>query len=96
MNEVVQVFLRQPGVLQRNMGAETILYTDQMDAVHVLNRTARLIWSLCDGNHTLADLEQAVRAKFAVREQYDLLPDIRQALAILLEKGLIVAVDRTG
>jgi hypothetical protein len=90
MNESNQTFLRNLGVLERNMGVETILYTSQMDAVHVLNRTARLIWDLCDGNHTVADIEQAVRAKFAVEDNVDLYPDIRLAIDALLEKGLVV------
>ena len=96
MNEILQAFQRSPAVLQRNLGAETFLYTNEMGAVHVLNGTARLIWDLCDGRHTLADIEQAVRAQFAVGENYDLYPDIRRAIAALLEKGLAVAVDRAG
>jgi hypothetical protein len=94
MNESIQAFLRSPVVLQRNMGVETILYTNQMEAVHVLNRSAKLIWDLCDGGHTLAEIEQAVRAQFAVGENVDLYPDIRQALEALLKKGLVAAVDR--
>ena len=90
MNEINQTFRRKPGVLGRNMGVETILYTSQMDAVHVLNRTARLIWDLCDGNHTLADIEQAIRARFATPDNVDLYSDIHRAIDILLEKDLLV------
>ena len=96
MNESADAFLRNTSVIQRNVGVETILYTSQMDTVHVLNPTARLIWDLCDGAHTFAEIEQAVRAKFAVPEQYDLYRDIHQAIDVLLEKGLVVAVDRAG
>jgi hypothetical protein len=93
MNEINQTFLRKPGVLERKMGVETILYTGQMDAVHVLNRSARLIWDLCDGSHTLADMEQALREQFAVGANVDLYPDIRLAIEGLLEKGLVSVVS---
>jgi hypothetical protein len=96
MNESAKAFLRNSAVVQRNVGVETILYTSQMDVVHVLNRTARLVWDLCDGAHTFADIEQAVREQFAVGVNYDLYPDIHRAIEVLLEKGLVVAVDRAG
>ena len=96
MNEGADAFLRNSSVIHRNVGVETILYTSQMDAVHVLNPTARLIWDLCDGAHTFADIERAVREQFAVGVNYDLYPDIHQAIKVLLEKGLVVAVDREG
>ena len=93
MTESNPTYLRKPGVLERNMGVETILYTGPMNAVHVLNRSARLIWDLCDGNHTLADMERALRERFAVEANVDLYPDIRLAIEELLEKGLVSAVS---
>jgi hypothetical protein len=88
-----ETYLRNADVLRRELGAETVLYTSEMKAVHVLNRTARLIWEMCDGHHTLADMERHLRTRFAVGMDYDLVPDIQAALRALLAKGLVTAVN---
>jgi hypothetical protein len=88
-----ETYLRNAAVLRRELGAETVLYTSEMKAVHVLNRTARLIWEMCDGHHTVTDMERHLRTRFAVGPHDDLVPGIRAALAALLAKGLVAAVN---
>ncbi len=73
----------------QEMGEETLLYSTEAEAVHVLNPTAKLIWDLCDGEHTLADIEQALRASFSISAEHDVAADIRQTLETFAGKGLL-------
>jgi hypothetical protein len=34
--------------------------------VHFLNETAALVWDLCDGRHTVAEIADAVARRYAV------------------------------
>lgn len=81
--------VRKPGITARNIGGETLLYSAEEEAIHVLNPTAQLIWELCDGEHTIASMEQAIRANFSVAGERDVVGDIRRTLEIFAAKGLI-------
>jgi hypothetical protein len=65
-------------------------------AVHALNPTARLIWDLCDGNHTLADIEAALRDAFEVPAGTDLTTDILRTLEVFQRKGLLRPASAAG
>ena len=43
-------------VLELDMGDGLILYNHDGDLVHHLNPSAGIIWQICDGNATVADL----------------------------------------
>jgi hypothetical protein len=81
------------GVFQRRGSDEpdeVVLCDPNAEVIHVLNPTANLIWDLCDGQHSLAEIEQAVRKAFAVPPERDVLADIREALASFGEKALLI------
>ena len=81
--------IRKSGITAKNIGSETLLYGAGDKAIHVLNPTAHLVWELCDGAHTVADMERAVRERFAVPEGRDLRADIEQTLQVFAAKGLL-------
>ncbi|MBE0410621.1 MAG: PqqD family protein [Anaerolineales bacterium] len=83
-------FTKNPEVSSKATEAELILYDASMEAVHILNRTAYLIWELCDGMHSISDIERAMRERFSVDNEYDLLRDIDLAIHQLLSKGLLI------
>jgi hypothetical protein len=89
MSEKMPTFLRNPDIYLKEMGDEAILYDDGMKALHVLNRTARLIWEHCDGYHSIPDIERILRTHFSIDNSVDLETDIRQTLDTLLSKGLV-------
>ena len=76
-------------VLIEDLGEQTVLYNAEGKAIHVLNRTARLIRDLCDGEHSLQDMERALRASFAVPEGHDVCADIQRTLEELFSKELL-------
>jgi hypothetical protein len=80
--------IRKPGITARNIGGETLLYSAEEEAIHVLNPAAELLWELCDGEHTVASMEQAIRANFSVTGERDVAGDIRRTLEVFATKGL--------
>ncbi len=81
--------VRTPGITLLDMGSEAMLEDRGAHAVHVLNQTARLIWEACDGEHTIADIEAAIRAWASVPEGRDIVPDIERTLRTFIDKGLV-------
>jgi hypothetical protein len=81
--------VRKPGITVKDIGSETLLYSAEEEAIHILNPTAQLIWELCDGEHTVEDMEQAIRASFSVTDEHDVTGDIRRTLEVFAGKGLL-------
>jgi hypothetical protein len=80
--------IRKPGIIVKDIGGETLLYSADEEAIHILNPTAQLIWELCDGEHTVEDMERAIRASFSVADEHDVVGDIRETLELFASKGL--------
>ena len=84
------------GLLVEQAGHESLVFpaagpADATRAIHALNPTARLIWDLCDGGHTLADIELALRAAYEVPANADVQLEIARTLEVFLRKGLLQA-----
>jgi Coenzyme PQQ synthesis protein D (PqqD) len=67
---------RREGVLDIDMGDGFILFDDASSLVHHLNPSATLIWQLCDGTGTVADLARDIAAEYELDE-----PTIRSQVA---------------
>jgi hypothetical protein len=60
----------------QEVGNEFMLYDETNEKIHVLNHTAYLIWKLCDGNHTINDIENEISKNYSKTEYSDILQDI--------------------
>ena len=72
---------------------EAMLYHPESDELHVLNPTARLIWDLCDGTHSMDDMVNQVRVAFRVPAHVNLQHDVEQTLNEFAQKGLLVQAE---
>jgi len=81
--------LRKRSVLCKRMGQETVLYDKQTEAIHVLNPTAILVWDLCDGEHSLENMEKAIRNEFSVSEERTISQDIQGVIDRFFKEGLL-------
>lgn len=80
---------RKPDIVAKDIGREIILYSSKQEGIHILNPTARLIWELCDGEHTLGEMEQALRANFSIPPNYNVIEDIQKTLDMFVTKELL-------
>jgi hypothetical protein len=81
--------VRKPGITVKDIGGETLLYSAAEEVIHILNPTARLIWELCDGEHSIEDMEQAIWDSFSVADEHDVTGDIQRTLEVFASKGLL-------
>jgi PqqD family protein of HPr-rel-A system len=80
---------RRADVVYQSAGEETLLYDPLADAVHVLNPTALAVWELCDGQHTLADIEAYLRVHFGDPVGQDVAGDVEAVLDTFEKEGLV-------
>ena len=80
---------RVTSVICKDLGNEALLYDGEGEMIHVLNPTALLMWELCDGEHSLEDMEAAVRDRFLVPDDTDVLEGIESALHTFAQRMLL-------
>jgi hypothetical protein len=51
--------VHKPGIIAQDLGGEVLLCSPEANAIHLLNPTAQHIRELCDGAHTVEEMEQA-------------------------------------
>ena len=87
--------IRKPSVVTREIENECILYDPDGKLVHIVNATARDVWNLCDGRHTL----EAIALK--LYEEYDvemsvLKKDVQKIISDLERIGLLSFSSESG
>lgn len=81
--------IRRINIVAKDIGNETLVYSLDQEKVHVLNPTARLIWKLCDGEHSLFDIETELRSRFVIASNHDVINDVKQTLSNFASQGLL-------
>ena len=85
--------VRKQGLIVQDMGRESLLYSAEGKVIHVLNLTAKLIWELCDGTHTVNDMERKLRMNFSTSKEHNVVEDIKRTLDLFVSKEII---DKTA
>lgn len=70
---------------------QSVLYNSQRQLVHVLNGTAKLVWEMCDGQHSPEQMVERLRQEFAVPADRDVLADVLAVLDVFAAKELLAA-----
>jgi len=86
--------LHRSDLVAREIEDELVLFDAADEIVHVLNATARLVWHLCDAQHTPDDMAQVLRTHFAIPLDCDVLADVTETLAVFSTKGLLQDPER--
>jgi len=85
------------GLVIRDLGPERVIYDSEHDQVHVLNRTGRLVVELADGERTVPEITEALRARYVKvpdkSPEIDMRADVELFLATLAEKGLLEGLE---
>ena len=74
MNVLDQLYQKDPSIVYREIAGESLLvpirsHADDLDSIYTLNETGAYIWSLIDGQHSLAEIRDAVVQEFEVDSQ---------------------------
>ena len=76
-------------VVFRRLGDEFAILDPSGNVIHVLNAAAAAVWVLCDGTRDTQDISVEVCRAFSLADDADLEEDVREALAVFAEKGLL-------
>ncbi|MFQ5901388.1 MAG: PqqD family protein [Thermodesulfobacteriota bacterium] len=80
---------KKEGIQEQELDRELMLHDPETDQIHVLNETAKVIWGLADGRHTLGEIEQEVKERFSIDDDLDIRRDVERVIEELRGKGMI-------
>lgn len=80
---------KRDGIREQVAGDELFLYDESGDELTVLNRTALLIWSLCDGNHSPEQMGDLLSKVYPEVPPDQILADVRTTLQDFKEQSLL-------
>ena len=81
---------RRAKLVVRELADETLVYDVEGHRAHCLNRTAALVWELCDGEHTVSLMAERMGERLSAQVPEEL---VRLALGQLADRGLLAPVD---
>jgi hypothetical protein len=76
-------------VMLRRVGSEWVLFDARRDKAHVLNLTAAVVWTYCDGAHPTDAIASEIARAMDSAEPGALLPDIETVLRRFADEGLL-------
>lgn len=81
--------LARPDVALRRVGSEWVLFDAGRDRAHVLNLTAAVVWTYCDGDHEPAAIASAIAHDLRTAESAAIRHDIEDVLRRFAAEGLL-------
>jgi pyrroloquinoline quinone biosynthesis protein D len=72
----------------QTIDGETVLLDVDGRELMGVNETAARVWALCDGNHTIAQIADAIASEFGAGPD-EALADVRGFVAELLSRGAL-------
>ncbi len=76
-------------VLLRRVGSEWVLFDARHERAHVLNLTAAVVWTYCDGSHGSDAIADAVAGAVEGADPPTLRSDIELVLRRFADEGLL-------
>ena len=76
-------------VVLRRVGSEWVLYDAAKERAHVLNLTAAVIWTYCDGTFPPTDIAEAISREVPGLDAAQIRDDIRDVLRRFADEGLL-------
>jgi hypothetical protein len=86
---VLELPTARDDVLLRRVGSEWVLFDSRQDRAHVLNLTAAVVWTYCDGHHGTSAIAEAIAHELDGTRADAIRGDIEQVLRRFATEGLL-------
>lgn len=81
--------LRKSDIILQKIGDECMLYDPEKGSMHVINGTAEFVLNLCDGAHSLSEIERQMQEAYHISEENHTRKDLEAILNNFTDLGII-------
>ncbi len=68
--------LRKEGILSQQLDDEWMLYNTVENAAHIINSMAETVWKMCDGNHSIDEIENHIKNSYLITDETNVKKDV--------------------
>lgn len=86
---MTEVLVRADNLNINDLADGYVIYQGARDRVHYLNKTAAIVFELCDGDLGIDNIIRSVADLFKLDETHD--EEIRNCIESLLKEGLVLS-----
>jgi hypothetical protein len=79
-------------VIWRRIGDDVVVIKDDGQSIHVLNKTAALIWEICDGMCGINEITTRLCERFDVSFE-DAYADVKEIIEKLTQAGIMHQIE---
>lgn len=76
-------------LVTKELDSELMIYDPDLDAVHILNSTALLVYKLSSEGKRPVEIEREMRQRFAIDQDQEIASGIQECIVELQAKGLL-------
>ena len=86
------IYKQAQGCLLEDMDGESLLYSPETTTTLHLNQPSLVVWNLCDGERSVADIINALQEAFPGQEE-QIAADVSDVITELNDKKVLVKVQ---
>ncbi len=81
--------LRKERIDSRELGDEWIFIDLETDSIHILNAMAGFVWRMCDGCHSIEEMEQQIADAYTVPDGTNVRADLQSVIQSIADRGML-------
>ena len=85
--------LRKEGIACQELGDEWVLYDREAGSMNIINATAGLVWRLCDGRHSLEEMERQIGDAFEIPAGTNVRAHLESVIQSFAERGMLASQE---
>ena len=62
--------------MSQQLDDEWMLYNTAEDSAHIINSMAEIVWGMCDGNHSVDEIESHIKNTYLVNDGTNVKKDV--------------------
>ena len=83
--------LRKEGIVCQKLGDEWILYDPEAGSIHVINAMAGVVWRMCDGCHSIEEMERQIADAHEVPVGTNVSADVQSVIQSFADRGMLAS-----
>jgi hypothetical protein len=70
-----------------------MLYDPEIDSIHIINAMAEFVWRMCDGCHSIEEMERQIADAYNVPAGANVRADVQSVIQSFADLGMLVSQE---
>jgi len=85
--------LRKEEIVCQKLGDEWILYDLEPGSIHIINAMAEFVWRMCDGCHSIEEMERQIADAYEVPGGMNVRADVQSVIQSFADLGMLASQE---